>query len=140
MVELSTRINCFFSVYRPSKLISEVRMVVSFLSALKKRATIPPKPQSVSSERTAKGKASRFLDGLVESLTATLGSLIVKGTNSFLPGMVSGGISCQAKEGAVLIKINKKTRHALIIYLGVVLLSAHKIRPTLVPQYYFLEN
>jgi len=43
-----------------------------------------------------------------------LGSFIVKGTNSFLPGMVSGGVSCQAKEGTVLVINNKKKTNTLI--------------------------
>src|SRR5258708_2296870 len=107
MVELSTRINCFFSVYRPSKLTSDVRMVVSFFSALKKRATIPPKPQSVSNERTAKGKASRFLAAFVESLA---GSLMLKGLISLLTGKVSvgTGMGCQAKADRVEKNSNTK--------------------------------
>ena len=90
-------------------------MVVSFFSALKKRATMPPKPQSVSSERTTKGKASRFLAGFVESLAGTLGSLMVKGLISLLIGMVSisAGMGCQAK--ADTVEKNSKTKKLTLI-------------------------
>lgn len=98
-------------------------MVVSFFSALKKRAKMPPKPQSVSSERTTKGKASRFLDVFVESLA---GSLMLKGLISLLMGKVSigTGMGCQAK--ADTVEKNSNTKKQTLIYyrpqkLGVVL-------------------
>src|ERR1700742_3124536 len=91
MVELRTRISCERRVYRPRIFTSEVRMVLSSCLALKKRAAMPPKPQLVSRERTAKGKARRFLlgDGATESLWGSCGILMVKGTRSLLLGMVS---------------------------------------------------
>src|SRR5215467_9833114 len=98
MVELSTRISWERRVYRPRRLISEVRMVVSF--ALKKRAAMPPKPQSVSSDRTAKGKARRFL------------FLLAAGA-----GTVSNGIfsRCWPKEDTEAISMKKIMRRALMM-------------------------
>ena len=111
MVELSTRISCFRRVYKPSKLTSEVRIVVSRFSALKKWARMPPKPQSVSSERTAKGKASRF----------------------FLSGIVSV-LNFSACAGAQTW-YSKMKRQTLYIYIGVIPDSRRKIRRAVIPLY-----
>src|SRR5579863_5141252 len=94
---------------------SEVRMVVSRLPGLKKRAAMPPKPQLVSSEWTTKGKASRFLVvgaakvSLWGSGSWIFGNLIVKGTMSFLLGMLSTTtVLCRCQAKADMDNNNKK--------------------------------
>ena len=90
---------CLLSVYRPSRLTSEVRIVVSFCWALKKRAMTPPKPQLVSKDLTAKGKARNFREsgGRMESLTG----------NRMVTGMVSAGGAGKAREGFEKRRVSK---------------------------------
>src|SRR5258708_22192321 len=121
IVELRTRINWDRIVYRARMFTSDVRMVVSCFLALKKRAAMPPKPQLVSRERTANGKASRFLlgEGATElSLCGSCGNLMVKGTRSFLLGKVSTGILSRRCPNVDTEKASDKKikRQALIMY------------------------
>jgi hypothetical protein len=85
IVELSTRMSCDLNVYKPRILMSEVLVVVSS-PGLKKRAAIPPKPQFVSSERTTKGKASRFFSaagaGIVSALAGRQARVCTEKANS----------------------------------------------------------
>lgn len=108
-------------------LTSEVRIEVSCFSALKKRATIPPKPQLVSRERTAKGKASRFFGVAVVSLCGRF--ILKEGTYSFFPGTVSSGRVCHAKAGMDRIHSNRRPIPGfIIIYSGVFLSCANAMR------------
>src|ERR1700748_3015095 len=119
MVELSTRISWLRSVYRPRTLTSEVRMVVSaLLPGLKKRAAMPPKPQLVSRERTAKGKARSFLFSATAGGRESLcGRGMVKGTRSFLLGTVSTGGFCPRCANADTKEIsNKRVKRRALIY------------------------
>jgi len=101
--------------------MSEVRIVVSVvLPALKNRAATAPKPQLVSSDRTAKGKARTLLEGAgrVVSLRGkgNGGNLILKGMRAPLPGTVStaGTRMCCAKTEKVLSHRKKISNPALI--------------------------
>ena len=129
MVELRTRISCDLRVYKPRTLTSEVLTLVS-LPGLKKRAAMPPKPQFVSRERTAKGKASRFLLAAAFAAAAlslcgrgSFGIRIVKGTGSPLPGIVSVLICCQANVGTESANSNKVNKPVLIIEISMVSFS-----------------